>query len=60
MNGYDVARTLRSSGWGDGLRIIAVTGYGNDRDHQKSRAAGFDAHLVKPVDFESIARALSI
>ena len=59
MNGYDVARTLRSSGWLDGARIIALTGFGQDQDRHRSQAAGFDGHLVKPVAFESIARALS-
>jgi CheY-like chemotaxis protein len=49
MDGYEVCRRLRQLGPAD-VRIIAVTGYGQDRDRQRSKEAGFDAHAVKPVD----------
>jgi CheY-like chemotaxis protein len=51
MDGYEVARRLRSvnAGWKPRL-LIAVTGYAAEADRRRSRAAGFDAHLVKPVD----------
>ena len=49
MNGYDVARHLRSRPEGQALRIIALTGYGQEEDRRRSLEAGFDGHLVKPV-----------
>jgi signal transduction histidine kinase/CheY-like chemotaxis protein len=59
MDGYELARQLRGSGYlPDGARLIAVTGYGQDTDRRRSREAGFDAHLVKPVDVEVLTRAV--
>ena len=58
MDGYEVARRLRES-FGTSLRIIAVTGYGEESDRDQSRRAGFDVHLVKPVDIDVLARALT-
>ena len=49
MNGYEVARALRNSMDGSRLVLIAVSGYGQDDDRRRSREAGFDHHLVKPV-----------
>jgi PAS domain S-box-containing protein len=49
MDGYEVARQLRRT-YPTGLRLVAVTGYGQDSDREQSRDAGFDAHLVKPID----------
>jgi CheY-like chemotaxis protein len=49
LDGYDVARTLRSTLAGRTPSLIAVTGYGQPADRQRSKEAGFDAHLVKPV-----------
>jgi CheY-like chemotaxis protein len=49
MDGYEVCRRVRQQGLSD-ARIIAVTGYGQERDRQRSRDAGFDTHTVKPVD----------
>ncbi len=47
MSGYDVAKEIRSRGWGG--KIIALTGYGQESDRAQSKNAGFDHHLVKPV-----------
>jgi CheY-like chemotaxis protein len=58
MDGYALARALRER-HGDGVRLVALTGYGQADDREKSRAAGFDAHLVKPVDLEALRRALA-
>ncbi len=55
MDGYELARHLRARG---GTRLIAVTGYGQPSDHERSRAAGFDAHLVKPIELAELARLL--
>ncbi len=49
MNGYEVCRAIRQQPWGQGIRMFAVTGWGQDEDRQKSTEAGFDGHLVKPV-----------
>ncbi|MCC6173303.1 MAG: response regulator, partial [Gammaproteobacteria bacterium] len=50
MSGHDVARRLRGQPWGHDLRLIAVTGWGQEDDRARSRDAGFDEHLTKPVD----------
>ena len=50
MNGYEVARRLRQQPQTKDVRLIAMTGYGQDSDRQLSQEAGFDLHLVKPVD----------
>jgi CheY-like chemotaxis protein len=50
MNGYEVARQLRGEPEFAGLVLAAMTGYGQDEDRRKSREAGFDAHLTKPLD----------
>jgi len=61
MSGHEVARRLRAAPWGRDLRMIAVTGWGQESDRAKSLEAGFDAHLTKPIDpemlLEHIARA---
>ena len=51
MNGYDIALRIRREAWGARMTLIAVTGWGQDDDRRKARAAGFDHHLTKPVDF---------
>jgi CheY-like chemotaxis protein len=50
MDGFEVARQLKAEPGFDGMRIIAVTGSGNEDDRQRSREAGIEAFLVKPVD----------
>ncbi len=59
MNGYELARRLRAIPQSHALRIIALTGYGQAEDHERARAAGFDGHLVKPVDLTALERALA-
>jgi CheY-like chemotaxis protein len=56
MDGYELARRLR--GMLNGARLIAVTGYGQQGDRERSRVAGFDAHLVKPVSLDVLHAAL--
>jgi PAS domain S-box-containing protein len=58
LDGYEVARRLRALQRGTQLRIIAVTGWGQEADRVKSRAAGFDVHLVKPVEPADLAKVL--
>jgi len=52
MDGYEVARQIRSDRRHDGLLLVAVTGWGQEGDRERTRAAGFDHHLVKPVSVE--------
>jgi len=59
MNGYDVARRIREQPWGERIRLVALTGWGQDKDRRSALDAGFDAHLVKPVAFEAIERILA-
>jgi signal transduction histidine kinase/CheY-like chemotaxis protein len=54
MSGYDICRRLRERAWAQAITIIALTGWGQEADREKSRAAGFDHHLVKPVDFPEL------
>jgi len=59
IDGYEVARRLRDLVQHRPMRIVAVTGWGHEADRQRSREAGIDAHLVKPVDSADLADALS-
>lgn len=58
MDGYQVARTLRGLPQTCDSLLIALTGYGQEEDRQRSKAAGFSEHFVKPVDVESLFRAI--
>jgi PAS domain S-box-containing protein len=58
MDGYELAARLRELPGLAGIRLIAMTGYGQESDRQKSRLAGFHEHLVKPVDFQAMDAAL--
>ncbi len=59
MDGYELARRLRElRGGGDHLRLVAVTGYGQDADRQRSARAGFERHLVKPIDLSDLAEVI--
>jgi signal transduction histidine kinase/ActR/RegA family two-component response regulator len=59
MNGYDVCRAIRQQPSGQGVRIVAVTGWGAAEDRSRSADAGFDAHLVKPVSPPALLQTLS-
>jgi DNA-binding response OmpR family regulator len=59
MNGYDVCRSIRQQPWGNGIRIVALTGWGQDQDRRNAREAGFDDHLVKPVDPQVLRRTVA-
>lgn len=59
MNGYDAARRLREEQWGRRALLIALTGWGQEEDKRRSREAGFDAHLVKPVDLAALQHLLA-
>src|SRR4051812_48859167 len=53
IDGYQLARLLRQQ-YGESILLVAVTAYGTEEDHRKSRQAGFDAHVQKPVDVKIV------
>jgi CheY-like chemotaxis protein len=59
MDGYEVARRLRASENGHEIRLVALTGYGQPDDRAEARRAGFDHHLVKPADWQSVGAILA-
>ncbi|MDQ3205213.1 MAG: PAS domain-containing protein [Pseudomonadota bacterium] len=59
LNGYDACRRIREQPWSKGMVIVALTGWGQDEDRRRSREAGFDHHLVKPLDIAEINRLLA-
>jgi CheY-like chemotaxis protein len=59
MNGYDAARHLRMEPWGKSVVLIALTGWGRTTDIQAAQAAGFDGHLLKPVEADAMLRLIA-
>lgn len=59
-NGFEVARRIRSRSWGAAATLIAVTGWAQEEDRRQAEAAGFDHHLVKPVDLQRLEPLLQI
>ena len=59
IDGYEVARRLRQH-LGDGVVLVALTGYGQPEDRRQARAAGFDTHLTKPIDPDALAEVLTV
>ena len=58
-DGYDVARRIRSTPHGKTAYLVALTGYGQPDDRRRAEAAGFDTHLVKPVDPDALVKMLA-
>jgi CheY-like chemotaxis protein len=58
LDGYEVARRLRGA-LGEGVLLVALTGHALDEDRQRTRAAGFNAHLAKPVEVEELNQVLT-
>ena len=54
LDGYEVARRIRVQPWGRQITLVALTGWGQDSDRRRSREAGFDTHLVKPLDMDKL------
>jgi PAS domain S-box-containing protein len=59
MNGYEVCRQLRRQPWGREILVIAVTGWGQEEDRRRTEEAGFDHHLVKPVEPAALMKLVS-
>ena len=59
LDGYEAARSIRQQPWGQRMMLVALTGWGQAEDKQRSREAGFDVHLVKPVDFDALEKLVT-
>jgi CheY-like chemotaxis protein len=59
LNGYEVADRLRQQPELNAVRLIALSGYGQPQDCERSKMAGFEHHLVKPISFENLQAVLS-
>lgn len=59
LNGYDACRRIREQPWGQGMFLIALTGWGQEEDRRRAEAAGFDQHIVKPVDPADLMKLLA-
>jgi len=59
MDGYALARALREVQGGGRMFLVALSGYGREQDKERARAAGFDAHLTKPVDIHALEALLA-
>ena len=59
MDGYEVARRIRSQPWGREATLVALTGWGQENDRRRSREAGFDSHCIKPLDMQRLLNLLA-
>jgi CheY-like chemotaxis protein len=59
MDGYEVARRIRSQPWGRSATLVALTGWGQESDRKRSRDAGFDTHCIKPLDPQRLSMLLA-
>lgn len=59
LNGYDVCKVIREQSWGKGVVVIALTGWGQNDDRERSREAGFDHHMVKPIELSALEPIVS-
>lgn len=59
LDGYEAARRIRSESWGENVLLIALTGWDHDDDRRRTHEAGFDQHLVKPVDSGALTKILA-
>ncbi|HTU90823.1 MAG TPA: ATP-binding protein [Gemmataceae bacterium] len=58
MSGYEVARHIREQPWGKEMKLVALTGWGQEEDKRRAKAAGFDLHMVKPVELAVLEEVL--
>ena len=59
LNGYEVAQRIRENAWGASMFLIAVTGWGQEEDRQRSSEVGLNVHMVKPVEPAALERLLA-
>jgi CheY-like chemotaxis protein len=60
LDGYEAARRMRQEPWGRAVTLVATTGWGQDDDRRRSAEAGFDRHLVKPIDVAELRELLAV
>ena len=60
MSGYEVCRRIRQEAWGREMFLVALTGWGQEEDRQRSEEAGFNAHMVKPPDYDELMRLIGL
>jgi CheY-like chemotaxis protein len=60
LSGYEVAEAVRAEPWGSEMKLFALTGWGQPEDQLRAKTAGFDRHLVKPIDPTEIDRLLGV
>jgi two-component system, chemotaxis family, CheB/CheR fusion protein len=58
LNGYEVCARIRKEPWGKDMVLVALTGWGQEEDRHRSKEAGFDAHMVKPVDQDALLKLI--
>jgi CheY-like chemotaxis protein len=59
LNGYETARRIRQQPWGSNILLVAQTGWGQEDDTKLSKEAGFDVHMVKPLDPVALEKLLA-
>jgi CheY-like chemotaxis protein len=59
LNGYEVCRRVRDQAWGKSIEVIGLSGWGRDKHREMSTGAAFDAHFIKPVDFDALTKLLA-
>lgn len=59
LSGFEVARRIRNESWGKETVLVAVTGWGQDESRRQTADAGFDGHLVKPVEYSALMALLT-
>jgi CheY-like chemotaxis protein len=59
LNGYDAARLIREQHSESGPKLVALTGWGQEEDRRRAKEAGFDAHLLKPIDLAALTKLLA-
>ena len=59
LDGYEVARRIREQDGRDDMLLVALTGWGKEEDRRRSKEAGFDHHLTKPVEFDALQELLA-
>jgi PAS domain S-box-containing protein len=59
LNGYEACRRIREEGWSQGMKLVALTGWGQEEDRSRASDAGFDGYMVKPVDYAALKQLLA-
>ena len=60
LDGFEAARRIRAQPWGKRMLLVALSGWGHQLDRQRTKEAGFDAHLTKPAKYEKLMEVLNL